>query len=39
MLVEPTGFGQGRIVRIISSDAASHLEPRLQPGCLINLVP
>ena len=32
MLVEPTGFGFVRIVPIISSDAASHLEPRLQPG-------
>lgn len=39
MLVEPLGFGQGRIVRIISSDASNYLKPRLQPGCLISLMP
>ncbi|GEM_PF-2115051 len=39
MVVEPLRFGQGRIIRIISSNPSTHLDPQLQPGCLISLVP
>ncbi|MGI6037072.1 MAG: YlzJ-like family protein [Limnochordia bacterium] len=36
MLVEPVSFGQGRLVRIFSTDPAAYLDPAHQPGSIIN---
>ena len=32
LLVEATGAGTGRIVRLVSTDPAHFLDPELQPG-------
>ena len=37
MLVEPMDFRQGRIIRLISSDPLSYLDPNQQPGTIISL--
>ncbi|NLA59171.1 MAG: hypothetical protein GX855_09775 [Firmicutes bacterium] len=39
MLVEPLQFGQGRIVRLLSTDPKDFLRPELAPGSIINLLP
>lgn len=37
LLVEATGPGQGRVVRLISPRAQDYLDPRYQPGAIISL--
>jgi hypothetical protein len=37
MQVEPIDGGQGRIIRLISTDPAHYLQPALQPGMLVDL--
>ena len=39
LVVEGTGLGQGRIVRLLSTDPQDYLNPSLQPGMTINFVP
>lgn len=35
MLVEPTGFTQATVVRLLSTDPADYLRPELQPGSVL----
>ncbi len=37
LLVEETGSGQGRVVRLISPWAQDYLDPRYQPGSIVSL--
>ncbi|MGI9860337.1 YlzJ-like family protein [Moorella naiadis] len=37
--VEPLGFNQARVVRLISTDPADYLNSPFQPGCIINFAP
>ncbi|CAM3360248.1 YlzJ-like family protein [Marinicrinis lubricantis] len=39
MQVEPMSTGQAKIVRLISSDPNDYLNPRLQPGSIIEYKP
>lgn len=39
MLVEPLQFGQGKIVRLLSTEPNDFLRPELQPGSIIDLMP
>jgi hypothetical protein len=36
LVVEPLGYRQARILRVISSDPRLFLEPRLQPGQVLD---
>jgi len=36
MQVEPLSFGEARVVRIYSTDPRDFLNPRIQPGAVIN---
>lgn len=35
MQVNPIGIGQGRLVRLLSTDPAMYLKPEYQPGSII----
>ncbi|BCV21158.1 YlzJ-like family protein [Moorella sp. Hama-1] len=37
--VEPLGFNQARVIRLISTDPADYLNSPYQPGCIINFAP
>lgn len=37
LLVEPQPGGQGKLVRLISSDPSDYLNPSWQPGTLVQL--
>jgi len=37
--VEPLGFSQARVIRLISTDPADYLDSPYQPGCIINFAP
>lgn len=39
LLVEETGLGQGRIVRLLSTDPQDYLNPTLEPGRTISFMP
>ena len=39
LVVEPLGHRQARILRVISSDPQLFLEPRLQPGQVLEFSP
>ncbi|PTX58642.1 YlzJ-like protein [Melghirimyces profundicolus] len=39
MLVEMTGSGEGRIVRLFSTDPRHYLDSRYQPGARIHVQP
>ncbi|NLY31035.1 MAG: hypothetical protein GX047_10465 [Firmicutes bacterium] len=39
VLVEPMQFGQGRIVKILSTDPRDFLRPELAPGSVVDLLP
>lgn len=35
MQIRPTGIGQGRLVRLLSTDPLDYLRPEYQPGSLV----
>lgn len=39
LLVEPVTANQVRLVRLISTDPADYMQPSLQPGRILDLVP
>ena len=39
VLVEPMQVGQGRIVKILSTDPRDFLRPELAPGSVVDLLP
>jgi len=39
VVIEETSLGQGRIVRLLSTDPQDYLNPALQPGMTINFIP
>ncbi|MHB1125532.1 MAG: YlzJ-like family protein [Bacillota bacterium] len=39
MQVEPLKLGEARVVRIFSTDPQDFLNPRYQPGAVINFLP
>ncbi|NLJ34051.1 MAG: hypothetical protein GX349_05615 [Firmicutes bacterium] len=39
LVIEETGLGQGRIVRLLSTDPQDYLNPALQPGMVISFAP
>ncbi|MGI9952504.1 YlzJ-like family protein [Moorellaceae bacterium AZ2] len=39
LLVEPVGFHQARVVRLLSTDPADYLHSPYQPGRIVSFVP
>ncbi len=37
LLVEETGFGQGRVTRLISGDPYDYLKPEWAPGAMVRI--
>lgn len=37
LILEPLGFSQAKLIRLVSSDPKDYLDPRFQPGRILNI--